>query len=309
MTKPCIAILGIFVADLAFRAKRLPVMGETLLGQGFAMGPGGKGSNQSVAAARAGGNVSFIAKIGRDPFGDIALKTWGADGIDTSQVAISDSSPTGAAFIFVSSETGDNAIIVEAGAAGTLSADDVSASEKAIMGAKVFVTQLETAVAASRRGLELARKHGVITVFNPAPAAKIDTAIYGLCDYVTPNETEASDITGVPVNTVDDARKAGDALLKLGAKTVLITLGANGALLHNRAQSVHLPTYKVKVVETTGAGDAFNGAFAVAIGEGRAPVEAMRFACACAALSVTKAGTAPSMPMRGEIDALIAKGS
>jgi ribokinase len=309
MSKPRIAILGIFVADLAFRAKRLPVMGETLLGQGFAMGPGGKGSNQSVAAARAGGAVSFIAKLGRDSFGDIALKTWGADGIDTSQVLISDSVPTGAAFIFVSSETGDNAIIVEAGAAGTLTADDVTAAEKAISASQVFVTQLETAVAASRRGLELARKHGVITVFNPAPAAKINPAIYALCDYVTPNETEAAEITGVPVNTVDEARKAGDALLKLGAKNALITLGANGALLHNRDQSVHVPTYKVKVVETTGAGDAFNGAFAVAIGEGRAPVEATRFACACAALSVTKAGTAPSMPVRGEIDALVAKRS
>ena len=307
--KPRIAILGIFVADLAFRAKRLPVMGETLLGQGFAMGPGGKGSNQSVAAARAGGHVSFIAKLGRDSFGDIALKTWAADGIDTSHVAISDTSPTGAAFIFVSSETGDNAIIVEAGAAGTLTADDVSVAEKAISGARVFVTQLETAVAASRRGLELARKHCVTTIFNPAPAAKIDPAIYKLCDYVTPNETEAAEITGVPVNTVDEARNAGDALLKLGAKNALITLGANGAVLHNREQSVHVPTFKVKVVETTGAGDAFNGAFAVAIGEGRPPVEAVRFACACAALSVTKAGTAPSMPMRGEIDALVAKGS
>ena len=307
MSKPRIAILGIFVADLAFRAKRLPVMGETLLGQGFAMGPGGKGSNQSVAAARAGGAVSFIAKLGSDSFGDIALKTWAADGIDTSQVMISDSLPTGAAFIFVSSETGDNAIIVEAGAAGTLTAKDVSAAEKAIAGSQVFVTQLETAVAASRRGLELARKHGVITVFNPAPAAKIDPMIYALCDYVTPNETEAAEITGVPVNTVDEARKAGDALLRLGAKNALITLGANGALLHGQGQSVHVPTYKVKVVETTGAGDAFNGAFAVAIGEGRVPVEATRFACACAALSVTKAGTAPSMPMREEIEALVAK--
>jgi ribokinase len=302
MTKPRIAILGIFVADLAFRAKRLPVMGETILGQGFAMGPGGKGSNQSVAAARAGGHVSFITKIGRDSFGDIALKTWGADGIDTSQVAFSDTSPTGAAFIFVSSETGDNAIIVETGASGTITPDDVSAAEKAIVGAKVFITQLETSVAAGRRGLEIARAHGVTTIFNPAPAARIDPAIYGLCDYVTPNETEAHEITGVAVNSVDEARKAGDALLAMGAKTALITLGANGALLHNRQHSVHVPGFKVKVVETTGAGDAFNGAFAVAIGEGRSEADAARFACAAAALSVTKAGTAPSMPTREEID-------
>ena len=302
MMKPRIAVLGIFVADLAFRAKRLPVMGETLLGQGFAMGPGGKGSNQSVAAARAGGNVSFITKIGRDSFGDIALKTWSADGIDTSQVAFSDTAPTGAAFIFVSSETGDNAIIVETGASGTITPDDVNAAEKAISDAQVFITQLETSVAAGRRGLEIARAHGVATIFNPAPAAKIDGAIYGLCDYVTPNETEAMEITGVAVNTVDEARRAGDALLDMGAKTALITLGANGALLHNRKQSVHVRGFKVTVVETTGAGDAFNGAFAVAIGEGRNEVDAARFACAAAALSVTKAGTAPSMPTRAEID-------
>jgi ribokinase len=306
MSKPRIAILGIFVADLAFRAKRLPVMGETLMGQGFAMGPGGKGSNQSVAAARAGGQVSFITRIGRDSFGDIALKTWSADGIDTSQVAFSDTAPTGAAFIFVSSETGDNAIIVETGASSTITPDYVSASEETIKNANVFITQLETSVAAGKRGLELARKHGVITVFNPAPAAKIDPSIYALCDYVTPNETEVEEITGIAVHSIDDARRAGDAVLKLGTKTALITLGAQGVLLHNKDQSVHVPTYKVKVVETTGAGDAFNGAFAVAIGEGKSPVDAARFGCATAALSVTKPGTAPSMPTRVEIDAMLA---
>jgi ribokinase len=308
MGKPRIAILGIFVADLSFRAKRLPVMGETLLGQGFAMGPGGKGSNQSVAAARAGGDVRFITRIGKDSFGDIALKTWAADGIDTRYVAQSETAPTGAAFIFVSSETGDNAIIVEAGAAGTVDADYVSGAEKAIAESQVFITQLETAVAAGWRGLELARRAKVTTILNPAPAAKIDPAIYRLCDYVTPNETEASEITGVSVTSIDDARKAGDALLKMGVGTALITLGANGVLLHSQAQSVHVPGFKVKVVETTGAGDAFNGSFAVAIGEGRSPVDAARFGCATAALSVTKAGTAPSMPIRAEIEAMLARG-
>ena len=306
MTKPRIAILGIFVADLAFRAKRMPVIGETLIGEGFALGPGGKGSNQSVAAARAGGDVSFITRIGRDTFGEIALKTWQADGIDTSQAAFSDAAPTGAAFIFVSSETGDNAIIVETGASGTITPEYVSNSEAAIKRAKVFITQLETSAAAGRRGLELARKHGVTTVFNPAPAAKIDPSIYALCDYVTPNENEVEAITGIRVHSIDDARRAGDAVLKLGTRSALITLGAQGVLLHSKEQSVHVPTYKVKVVETTGAGDAFNGSFAVAIGEGRSPVEAARFGCAAAALSVTKAGTAPSMPMRGEIEAMMA---
>jgi len=304
--RPAIAVLGIFVADLAFRAPRLPAMGETILGNGFAMGPGGKGSNQAVAAARAGGKVSFITRIGRDAFGDIALKTWQADGIDTGRVGISEDLPTGAAFIFVSTETGNNAIIVESGAAATITPELVAAAEDAIASARVFLTQLEQPVESARRGLEIARRHGVVTVFNPAPALAIDPAIYALSDYVTPNETEASAITGVKVVSVDDARRAGDALLKLGAKTALITLGEQGALLHEAARSVLVPSFKVNVVETTGAGDAFNGAFAVALGEGRPPEEAVRFACATAALSVTRRGTAPSMPARGEIDALLA---
>lgn len=307
--KPRIAILGIFVADLAFRAKRLPVMGETLLGEGFAMGPGGKGSNQSVAAARAGGEVRFITKLGRDSFGDIAVKTWAEDGVDTSFVMRSDTVPTGAAFIFVSSETGDNAIIVEAGAAGTVTASDVSQCGAAIRSSQIFITQLETAIEAGRRGLELARKSAVTTILNPAPSAKLDPAIYKLCDYVTPNETEAGDITGVKVETLEDARAAGAKLLEMGVGTALITLGGNGALLHSAKQSVHVPAFKVKVLETTGAGDAFNGGFAVALGEGRDPVEAVRFGVATAALSVTKPGTANSMPRRTEIDAMLAKGA
>jgi ribokinase len=303
--KAKIAILGIFVADLTFRAKRLPIMGETLMGQGFAMGPGGKGSNQSVAAARAGGHVRLITKIGRDAFGDIALRTWKEDGIDTAFVTQIDDAPTGAAFIFVSSETGDNAIIVEPGASGKVTAEDVSQAEAAIKDAKVFITQLETSVDAGRRGLETARRHGVTTVFNPAPSARIDPAIYGLCDYVTPNETEAGDITGVVVDSIEDARAAGNRLLEMGVGNALITLGANGVLLHNARQSVHIAGFKVKVVETTGAGDALNGGFAVALAEGRDPTDAARFGCATAALSVTKSGTAPSMPRREEIERML----
>ena len=305
--KPQIAILGIFVADLAFRAARMPVIGETILGDGFAMGPGGKGSNQAVAAARAGGAVRFISKIGADGFGETGLKMWAADGIDTAHVLVSPAHATGAAFIFVESVSGNNAIIVSPGAAGTIDEAVVEAARPAIAGAKVFITQLETPVAVGRRALEIARSGGAITVFNPAPAAAIDPAIYRLCDYVTPNESEAEIITGIAVRSVDDARRAGDALLKLGAGSALITLGENGALLHGAGRSVHVPSHKVTVVETTGAGDAFNGAFAVAIGEGRDPVDAARFACAAAAISVTRAGTAPSMAMRGEIEAFSKK--
>ena len=177
-----VAVLGIFVADLAFRAPRLPVMGETILGQGFKDGPGGKGSNQAIAAARAGGAVTMITRIGRDTFGDMALKTWGADGVDTSHVIVDPENPTGAAFIFVSTETGNNAIIVESGAAALLTPADVEAAEAAIARSRVFITQFEQPVATAIAGLATARRHGVTTILNPAPAVPNDGAIYRLCD-------------------------------------------------------------------------------------------------------------------------------
>jgi ribokinase len=305
-----VTILGIFVVDLAFRAGRLPAMGETILGSGFALGPGGKGSNQAVAAARArsgGMPVSFVTRIGRDAFGAIGLKTWQADGVDVAQVVQSDEEATGAAFIFVSTETGNNAIIVTSGAAGSLSASDVEAAREAITASAVFMTQLEQSVEAAHRGLALAREAGVATIFNPAPAIPVDEALWPLCDYVTPNETEAATLSGLPaVANPEDARRAGDWLLEKGAGTALITLGERGALFHRRTESVLVPSFPIgAVVDTTGAGDAFNGAFATALAEGFAPVEAVRFACAAAGLSVTRPGTAPAMPARSEIDALL----
>lgn len=300
-----VAILGIFVADLAFRAGRLPGIGETIAGSGFKMGPGGKGSNQAVAAARVGASVTFISKIGRDEFGANALSTWKKEGI-TPRVAETADQPTGAAFIYVNDTNGDNAIIVVPGAAATISAQDVEQASDAIKTAAVFITQLEQPVAAARRGLEIAKAVGTITIFNPAPAARFDDALYGLCDYVTPNESEASLLTGIEVRTVDDARKAGDIFLKKGVGTALITLGEAGALLHAKSQSVLVPAFKAgPVVETTGAGDAFNGGFAAALAEGASPLEAARFGAAVAGISVTRAGTAPSMPTRSEVDALL----
>ncbi|MGH6892013.1 MAG: ribokinase [Dongiaceae bacterium] len=302
-----VAILGIFVADLAFRAGRLPKIGETIAGSGFAMGPGGKGSNQSVAAARAGAKVTFISKIGRDAFGDIALKTWKEEGI-TPRAAQSDAEPTGGAFIYVNSDTGENAIIVYPGAAGTISAADVEAAADAIRGARVFVTQLEQPVAAAQRGLEIARAAGVTTIFNPAPAEPVPDAIYPLCDYVVPNETEAASLTGLPLASMEDARRVGDALLAKGAGTALITLGERGALFHNRERSVEVSAFSAgPVLETTGAGDAFVGGFAAAIARGSDPVAAARFGCAAAGISVTRRGTAPSMPRLAEVEALLAK--
>jgi ribokinase len=308
-TRAPVAVLGIFVADLAFKAPRLPVMGETILGQGFKDGPGGKGSNQAIAAARAGADVHMITRVGRDTFGEMAQKAWAADGVDTSAVTIDDTLPTGAAFIFVSTETGNNAIIVESGAAAKLSPADVLAAEPVIASSKVLVTQFEQPVETAIAGLTLARKHGVITILNPAPAVPADSAIYALCDYVTPNETEAATITGLTVKTEADALAAAKAFLAMGAKNVLITLGEKGAFLHGEAGTAMVPAFKVtNVVDTTGAGDAFNGGFAVALAEGKTPLQAIRFASATAALSVQKPGTAPSMPTRDEIEGLLAKG-
>jgi ribokinase len=302
-----VAILGVFVADLAFRAGRQPKDGETIVGSGFKMGPGGKGSNQSVAAARVGAKVTFISKIGRDAFGDIALKTWKDEGI-VARAAQSDKEPTGAAYIFVNHDTGENAIIVYPGAGGAISAADVDAAADAIRGAKVFVTQLEQPAASAQRGLEIARAAGVVTVFNPAPAVPIPGSIYPFCDYIVPNETEAATLTGLSVATLADAKRVGDALLAKGAKNALITLGERGALLHNSKSSIEIPAFSAgPVVETTGAGDAFVGGFAAAIARGIDPVEAARFGCAVAGISVTRPGTAPSMPRLAEVEALLAR--
>jgi ribokinase len=305
--KGAVAILGIFVADLAFRAGRMPSIGETIAGSGFKMGPGGKGSNQAVAAARAGAKVTFISKIGKDEFGAIATATWRKEGITPLVVEAADA-PTGAAFIYVNDKTGENAIIVVPGAAGTISPSDVDHAAEAIRRSAVFVTQLEQPVATARRGLEIAREAGVITVFNPAPAEFFANEICALCDFLTPNESEAELLTGLPVRSLEEARKAGDIFLERGVGTALITLGERGALLHRRDASVLIPAFNAgPVVETTGAGDAFAGSFAAALAQGMGAPEAARFGCAAAGLSVTRPGTAPSMPSLPEIDALLAR--
>ena len=207
-----IVILGIFVADTAYRADRQPKLGETVLGLSFVLGPGGKGSNQSVAAAMAGGDVHFITRLGDDAFADIARATWARAGV-TPQVTVDPDSYTGAAYIFIENATGNNAIIVSPGAAGRVSVADVDAKAALIASASMFVTQLEQPIPAAKRGLELARAAGVATILNPAPAATLGNDILALCDYITPNETEAETLTGLPVTTVDQARAAADALL------------------------------------------------------------------------------------------------
>lgn len=303
-----IVILGVFVADTAYRAERQPKMGETILGKSFVLGPGGKGSNQSVAAARAGGEVHFISRLGQDPFADMARDTWAAAGV-TPEITEDSDSYTGAAYIFVEDGTGNNAIIISPGAAGRISVEDVEARADLIGGASVFVTQLEQPMPAAHRALEIARAGGARTILNPAPAAEIAPDMLALCDFVTPNESEAEGITGIPVTSVTDAEEAAKALLAKGVGVAIMTLGENGALYYDGQRSVHVPAFDAgPVVETTGAGDAFNGGFATALAEGMDPVDAVRFGCATAGLSVTRPGTAPSMPSRDEIDALLARG-
>jgi ribokinase len=304
-----IVILGIFVADTTYRATRQPRMGETILGKSFVLGPGGKGSNQSVAAALAGGQVHFITRLGDDAFADIARATWGRAGV-IPEVLIDAESYTGAAFIFIEDATGDNAIIVSPGAAGRVSVQDVEDKADLIRNAAVFVTQLEQPLDAALRALQIARGAGVVTILNPAPAAALGDEMLALCDYLTPNESEAELLTGLPVTNIEQAKRAADALLARGVGAVVMTLGAQGALYHDSSQTIHLPALSAgPVVETTGAGDAFNGGFAVALSEGKSVADAVRFGIATAGISVTRAGAAASMGTRAEIDALLAKGT
>ena len=306
MTKSGVSILGIYAADLAFTAKRQPVMGETLLGSRFTMGPGGKGSNQSVAAARAGAKVTFISRLGKDAFGDNALAMYAKEGIAT-RIPQDTNHSTGAAYIFLEEGTGSNAIIVVPGAAGVISTADVDAAKDVIAASAVFMTQLETPVEVAVHALKMAKAAGVITIFNPAPATTLNDSIWQFCDYATPNETEAQILTGIEVKDLSSARKAADALIAKGAGAALITLGAQGALLHSKSESHQIPIFKAgKVIDTTGAGDAFNGGFAAALARGEKPFAAAMFGSATAGISVTRPGTAPSMPQEAEIRALLA---
>lgn len=303
-----IVILGVFVADTAYRAARQPRMGETILGNSFVLGPGGKGSNQSVAAGRLGGDVTIITRLGRDAFAEMARATWAGAGVK-SAVTETPESYTGAAYIFIEEATANNAIIISPGAAALISVDDIEANAALIRQAGVFITQLEQPMPAAQRALEIARQAGVTTILNPAPAAPLPDAIFSLCDWMTPNETEAEELTGIKVSTADDARRAADALLARGVGGVIVTLGEKGALLHTATRSEHVGPVKAgPVVETTGAGDAFNGGFAVGLSRGLDPLDAVRFASAVAGISVTRPGTAPSMPSLAEVEAILAQG-
>lgn len=306
-----IVILGAFFADTTYRTPRLPRPGETLMGLGFALGPGGKGSNQAVAAARAmgagGGAVHLVTRLGRDSFAEMARAIWTEAGV-RAHVAEDAEAATGAACILVEDAGGENAIVIAPGAAGRLCPADVEAEAPRFAGASVVMTQLEQPLPAARRALEIGRAGGAMTILNPAPALPLDDALLSLCNIVTPNETEAEALTGIAVAGLDDAARAGAALIARGAGAALITLGARGALWCGGETTVHVPALNAgPVVETTGAGDAFAGGFAVALAEGQDPVAAARFGCATAALAVTRPGTAAAMPVRAEVLQVLAR--
>ncbi|HCV85520.1 MAG TPA: ribokinase, partial [Deltaproteobacteria bacterium] len=228
-----VVILGVFVADLAFRTPRMPVMGETVIGPLFKLGPGGKGSNQAVAAKRAGAEVSFIAMLGEDAFAKIALDLYSTEGVNTDYVFRTHEQATGAADIIIDDATGNNAIIVVIGAAGLLGPEHVEQATSRIAEASVFMTNFEVSSPSVKRGLEIARAHSIPTILNPAPATEVPLEIFALADYATPNETEASSFTGIKVTDATDARKAALKLREMGVGTALITLGEKGCYVLN----------------------------------------------------------------------------
>jgi ribokinase len=301
-----ITVMGIFVADLAFRTKSMPVWGETVLGTDFRLGPGGKGSNQSVAAARLGAKVYFISKVGDDSFADMAQRTYEEEGVDTRFLIRSSGLTTGAAAIIVQEGSGENAIIVAPGAGNALAFAEIDQARDQIQSSAIFMTQLELPVPLVEYGLKTARALGVPTVLNPAPACDLSDSIFELCDYITPNESEAAALTGDPVLSLEDAERAAAKLLARGVRNVILTRGARGALVKTQSLTENVAAFDAgPVLDTTGAGDAFNGGLAVALSEGLSVVEATRFGCVVAGISVTRHGTAPSMPRRAEVASFI----
>lgn len=303
MRKP-VLVFGSFVVDLTSRSQGLPVPGQTLLGSSFRMGAGGKGSNQAVAAHRAGADVTLITKIGRDVFGQVALDFYRAEGMDASQVLIDEDIETGVALILVDECSAQNEIVVVPGACAHITPEDVLRARPQIERASIVLVQLETNFDALVEVISIAYQNGGRVVLNPAPARALPETLLRMVDTITPNETEAHALTGVTVTDEASARRAAQVLLEKGVKNVVITLGALGAFATDGVKSELMPRLDVNAIDTTGAGDAFNGGFVMALSEGHNLFGALRYGNVTGALSVTKLGTAPSMPRRSEIDAL-----
>lgn len=296
-----IVVMGSFVVDLMGRADHLPAPGETVKGGFFKVGPGGKGSNQGVAAKRMGADVTMATKIGKDEFGEIARKSFQNESLATDLVFVDEEASTGAALIMVDENSSQNKILVTLGACETLNESDIKRVEAAIDKADIYLTQLETNVDAVERTIRYAADQKKIIVLNPAPVQAIPEELYGCIDIFTPNEVEAGILSNMEVKTFDDAREAARIFMDKGVKNVVITMGKLGAYLKTPDEEAIIESYRVDAVDTTGAGDAFNGGLVAGLGEGMSLVEATKYANAVAALSVTKVGTAPAMPYKEDV--------
>ena len=301
MSAPRIAVVGSYATGLTMKVERIPNAGETLLGTGYRVDFGGKGSNQAVGCARLGAQVDFIAKVGKDAFGDMALALYRDEGIDTTYVKQSAEAPTGVGFIVVEGQSGQNSIVLDAGANELLTTADVAAAEAALKSAAVVITQLEIPVAAAEAALTFGRKAGKITILNPAPVRPLPASMLNMVDILTPNETEVRVLAGQASETVVDHEAIARELISRGVKQVVMTLGERGALLVSRSSCMHFPAVQVRAVDTTGAGDAFNAGLATAMAHGSNLPEAVQFAIITGSMAVTKEGVIPSLPRRDQV--------
>lgn len=300
-------MVGSSNTDMIIKVDRIPKSGETILGGEFTSVSGGKGANQAVSAARAGGAVTLIARVGKDSFGEKAISGFIADGINIEHVVRDASAPSGAALIFVGKE-GENSIAVASGANSNLSPGDLRKAKSVFRDAGIVVLQLETPLKTVEAAVKLATESGVRVLLNPAPARDLPTKLLKQIYLLTPNESEAELLTGLPVNTDTDAEKAAENILMRGVQNVIITMGIRGAYVAGKNTRIWIPAYKVKAIDTTAAGDVFNGTLALALAEGKSLVEAARFANAAAAVSVTRLGAQTSIPTREEIKHLLGNG-
>jgi ribokinase len=295
---PDILVVGSLNADLVVRAPRFPQPGETISGEDLQVIPGGKGANQAVAAARLGANVSMLGRVGKDNFGDFLLNNLKSNNVD-SQLVQRDDASTGTATIIVDSN-GQNSIVLSAGANGKVSTADVESTS--FLHHKLLLLQLEIPTLTVLSAAQRAKENNVRMILNPAPAKEIPDELIALADFIIPNETELSLLTGVDVNNIPSAEKAARVLLQRGTKHVIVTLGSKGALIVDNAQATQVDTFKVNVVDTTAAGDAFIGGFATKLLESDNLLSAVRYGCACGALATTKFGAQPSLPTKEEVD-------
>ena len=296
-----ISVLGIFVADISFSGPKIPAVGETILGNKYNVGPGGKGCNQAVAIARLGGKVNFISKIGKDAYGKLALETLKKNNINTENIIQDEKLQTGVAGILVDKQSGKNAINVIVGAPNSLKISEMNSQINLIKSSKIFLTQLEIPKDVTLHCLKTAKENGCLTILNPAPASEISKEFYSYIDYFTPNETEAEFYTGIKITNEKEAKQAADKLISLGIKKIIITLGEKGLFYSDGQEEIHLKASSVKAIDTTGAGDAFNGALAFSLSKGKPIKACLELANKAAGLSTTKLGAGDAMPFIKDI--------